>query len=341
MKRESIPVKSPVESPANKGLGEVLEVCRRLTFEPHDIAHQLDAKGNYEVELDREFPLLIKLFNYSSRRHTRGPTRHERLELFTPLDGPARFRMGEQEVHLARGETLVVDNLQLHHVVDFPGFNTRVVVISFLPDFVYNLGSPSFDYTFLLPFYSKVERRHHVMRSRDETSAHAFSAMARLLECYFDPQERNFYQGGCKAFLLTLLFYMARYFHASELLKSQFIRQQERALMLKKLLDHISARYMEKLSVAQAAAMSGMSKTKFMKTFKKVSGTTLVAYLNHSRVTNAARLLKETDLSIAEIAAQVGFSDQSHFDKRFKRSFGISPTQFRSGKVRGDTAPDN
>jgi len=50
-----------------------------------------------------------------------------------PLDGSARFRMGEQEVQLARGEMLVVDNLQPHHVVDFPGFNTRVVVISFLP----------------------------------------------------------------------------------------------------------------------------------------------------------------------------------------------------------------
>jgi len=111
-------------------------------------------------------------------------------------------------------------------------------------------------------------------------------------------------------------------------------------LRLKKLLDHIRAKYMEKLSVAQAAEMSGMSKTKFMKTFKLVSGTTLVAYLNHSRVTTAARLLKETGLSIAEIACQVGFSDQSHFDKRFKRCFGISPTQFRAGKIRGNSVPD-
>jgi hypothetical protein len=45
-----------------------------------------------------------------------------------PLDGPARFRMGQQEVELERGELLVVDNLELHHVVDFPGFDTRVVV---------------------------------------------------------------------------------------------------------------------------------------------------------------------------------------------------------------------
>ena len=105
------------------------------------------------------FPLLIKLFRFTSRRHTRGATWHENLELFLSLDGPARFRMGDQEVELKAGELLVVDDRKLHHVVDFPGFNTRVAVISFLPEFVYTFGSPSHDYSFLLPFYSKVERR--------------------------------------------------------------------------------------------------------------------------------------------------------------------------------------
>src|SRR5262245_38689156 len=104
---------------------ELLATAKRLRFEPHDIAAQLDGRGHYAVALDPEFPLLIKLFHYTSRRHTRGATWHERLELFVPLDGPARFRMGGQDVDLARGDVLVVDNLKLHHVVDFPGFDTR------------------------------------------------------------------------------------------------------------------------------------------------------------------------------------------------------------------------
>jgi two-component system, response regulator YesN len=56
---------------------------------------------------------------------------------------------------------------------------------------------------------------------------------------------------------------------------------------------------------------------------------TFVAYLTHVRVSNAQRLLQETNLSIAEIAAQVGFSDQSYFDRRFKQAFGKSPREFR------------
>ena len=83
--------------------------------------------------------------------------------------------------------------------------------------------------------------------------------------------------------------------------------------------------------MAEAAALVHMSKPRLMKAFKNVAGMTLVTYLNHVRLTNAARCLKETALSIAEIASESGFADQSYFDKQFKRAFGCSPKQYRSG----------
>ena len=316
-----------------KAWQELLSVASRLRFEPHDIAAQLDARGHYAVNLAAEFPFLIKLFHYTSRQHTRGGTWHERLELFLPLDGPVRFRMGDQEVALERGDLLVVDNFKLHHVVDFPGFNTRVIVISFLPEFVYTLGSPSHDYAFLLPFCSKLERRPHVLRSKDAATRPAHVALARLLECYSDGSTRPFYEAGCKAFLLELLYPLAAHFRASEPLKWEFIRQQQRALRFKKLFEHINARPADKLSVNAAARLAGMNAPQFMKTFKQVAGMTLVAYLNHVRLTNATRLLRETNRSIADIADATGYSDQSYFDKRFKRAFGRTPKEFRAGKV--------
>ena len=328
--------KDPASALSHRGKDawtRVLETCQRLRFEPHDIAAQLDARGRYDVQLDEEFPLLIKPFRYTSRRHTRGATWHERLELFLPLDGPARFRMGDQEVELQAGELLVVDNLRLHHVVDFPGFDTRVIVISFLPEFVYSLGSPSHDYAFLLPFYSKVERRPHVVRAGDDAAAEVHGALARLLECYFGGVARPFYQAGSKAFLLRLLYHLAAHFRASEVVKWEFVRQQERSLRLKKLFDHINVRPAEKLPVNTAARLAGMSAPQFMKNFKQVAGMTLVAYLNHVRLANAARLLRETNRSIADIADATGFSDQSYFDKRFKRAFGQTPKEFRAQRA--------
>jgi AraC-like DNA-binding protein len=308
----------------------LLQAADRLRFQPHNIAAQLDARGHYEVQLAGEFPLLIKLFHYTSRHHTRGGTWHERLELFLPLDGSARFRMGAQEVGLQRGDLLVVDNLKLHHVVDFPGFDTRVIVISFQPEFVYSLGSPSCDYLFLLPFYTQLERRPHVLRMGDAAAPPVHAALRALLECYFAGTRRPFNQAGSKVYLLEVLYHLARRFRSSESMKWKFLRQQERSLQLKPVFDHITRHVTERISVAAAARLAGMSAPRFMKTFKQVAGTTLVAYLNHARLAAAARLLRESDRTVAEIANATGFADQSYFDRRFKRAFGTTPKDFRT-----------
>ena len=219
-------------------------------------------------------------------------------------------------------------------MTDFPGFNTRVVVISFLPEFVYSLGSPSHDYAFLLPFYSKTAGRPHVLGPSDAAAGAVYGALRQLLQSYFSPRRHPFYEAGCKAYFLETLFHLARHFESSELLKWKFLRQQQRSLRLKKLFNHISAHFPQKLSVTDAARLTNMSAPNFMKLFKQVAGMTLVAYLHHVRLSNAARLLSNTSLSIAEIAAQVGFADQSYFDRRFKKSFGQSPMAFRSGSLR-------
>lgn len=286
----------------SEGFPRLREVCRRLRFEPHDIARQLDERGRYEVELNREFPFLIKLFHYTSRRHTRGATWHERLELFLPLDGPTRFRMGGQEVELAPGDLLVVDNFKLHHVVDFPGFDTRAIVLSFMPEFVYSLGSPSHDYAFLLPFYSKAENRAQILRRADAAAAPVYRALGELLERFFSPEDRQLRQAGCKAHFLTLLYHLAGHCSTSAVLRWEFVRAQQQALRLKPLFEHISRHFADKLTVPAAAALVHMSQAQLMRTFKKVAGMTLVAYLNHVRLSNATRLLKETAMSIAEVA---------------------------------------
>ena len=72
--------------------------------------------------------------------------------------------------------------------------------------------------------------------------------------------------------------------------------------------------------------------------FKRVAGMTFVAYVTHVRLANAARLLKESTRSVADIASCTGFADQSYFDKRFRRYFGQTPLGYRNEATR---VPDN
>jgi AraC-like DNA-binding protein len=318
-------------NPANALSEESLwKVAAELPFEPHRI--RLDETGRYDEALDREFPFVVRLFHFRHQNYTPGLTWHERLEIFLPLDALTKMRMGKQEVELQPGEILIVDNLRLHMTVDYAGFDSRVIVVSFLPEFVYSLGSPSHDYFFLLPFYFRPTDRPHVVRQNSPTLSQMHCAVAQLLRCYFG---RSFYfEAGCKAHLLQLLFLLAQQFRSADFLRSELMRQQERATRLRPVFEYVSQNFAENLTLKHGAALASISQPQFIKLFKRVAGMTFVSYVTHIRLSHAFRLLKESSLTIAEVAVRVGFSDQSYFDRRFKSAFGQVPSAIRK-QIRG------
>jgi len=305
--------------------GSLWKVAAELSFEPHRIL--LDQTGRYDEALDREFPFVVRLFHFRHQGYTPGLTWHERLEIFLPLDAVTKMRMGEQEVELQLGEILIVDNLRLHMTVDYSGFDSRVIVVSFLPEFVYSLGSPSHDYFFLLPFYFRPTDRPHVVRQNSPMLSQMHEAVAQLLRCYFG--RSVYFQAGCKAHLLQLLYLLAQQFRSADFLRSELMRQQERAARLRPVFEYVSQNFAENLTLKQGAALASISQPQFIKLFKRVAGMTFVSYVTHVRLSHAFRLLKESSLTIADIAIRTGFSDQSYFDRRFKSAFGQVPSAVR------------
>ncbi len=318
-----------MNQPSAKHLTELLELARQLRFETHDIGSQLDPTGRYALPFHREFPLSVRLFHYRAGRFTQGVTWHEQLEVFCPLDGRVDIQMGHQLVRLSPGDLLVMDNLTLHQVLDRPDLNARVVVVSFLPELVYSLGSLSHDFAFLLPFYAQLEDRPHVLRASEPAAQETGRALAALLQEFFLTSIDPYREAACKTRLLDLLLVLLRRFQDSGVLRWEFERRRQLALRFSKLLDHIQRPGADKLPLAEAARMCGMSPAQFTRSFKKVAGMSYVGYVTHVRLSEAARLLRTTDKTIAEIADVTGFADQSHFDRRFKRAFGVTPRHFQ------------
>jgi AraC-like DNA-binding protein len=92
--------------------------------------------------------------------------------------------------------------------------------------------------------------------------------------------------------------------------------------------DHIT----EVPTLGQLAAMAGMSRCHFSRVFHAVVGMPLRVYVTDARLKRASELLA-TDLSLTSIAAECGFYDLPHFDKSFRRRFGMSPRQFRQQRA--------
>ena len=72
----------------------------------------------------------------------------------------------------------------------------------------------------------------------------------------------------------------------------------------------------------------GFSVSRLTRLFKKLYGSSLHAYVIESRLSEAARLIKERNLLICEIAEHAGYAKPSQFSAAFKKHFGILPSDF-------------
>ena len=103
------------------------------------------------------------------------------------------------------------------------------------------------------------------------------------------------------------------------------------ARKLRRAIDAIQGRLAEGISLAEVAEAAGVSPSHFATLFRRSTGFSPHQYLIRCRVDRAKVLLLAGggSLSIAQVAARVGFFDQSHLGRHFKRLVGVSPAEFR------------
>ncbi|MBD2074232.1 helix-turn-helix transcriptional regulator [Phormidium sp. FACHB-592] len=113
---------------------------------------------------------------------------------------------------------------------------------------------------------------------------------------------------------------------------TQTITSENRSLnhiQLQQTIDYIHTYLNRDLSLAELASVINISPTYFASLFKQAMGISPHQYVIQQRVEQAKVMLKRTDLTIADIALQVGFSNQSHLTRHFKRFTGMTPKQIR------------
>jgi AraC-like DNA-binding protein len=305
----------------------MISIPPAVRFEAFLIDHLVDAKGRYGLELNPTFPLSISAFDFPIVEGY-SLNWHERLELFVAIEGEGQFRMGDKLVPFSSGDVLVVENMKLHGLAEFRGPARTAMSISFLPELAYNPGSPICDLTLLIPFYAHPTLPPRKLRSTDSMARYVHSAMSRLFDFYFSGSGIRD-QAGCHVHLLEMLYWLSRSFPIAEIEHEEYLRRQRRKRRLATLFEYIQTHYAEPISVEQSAEMTAMSLSRFMRFFKETAGMTFVSYLTHVRLTAASDLLRNTDMTVGEVATAAGFPDQSYFGRVFRKHFGITPTQFR------------
>jgi AraC family transcriptional regulator len=92
------------------------------------------------------------------------------------------------------------------------------------------------------------------------------------------------------------------------------------------------------LTVQAMAADLGVSPVRLSRAFRRSFGESLGAYQRRVRIGRACERLRAATASLADIAVEAGFTDQSHFTRVFKQLIGVTPAVFRRERVRGPAA---
>jgi AraC-like DNA-binding protein len=100
---------------------------------------------------------------------------------------------------------------------------------------------------------------------------------------------------------------------------------------LNRALQYVSANLNGDLPVDVLAGVAGLSRAHFSRSFANLTGLAPAEYVLQERMKRATKLLTANrQLAVKEIAALVGMPDNNYFSKVFRRTYGVSPTEFRT-----------
>jgi len=251
-----------------------------------------------------------------------GTHRHNTLELGCVLTGAKRYRIGDLELVVRAGEMWCSTMWEPHSwQVLRPG--TTFVSINFSPEFMTEIvGALSWFRVFAVP----ASRRPRIS---DDAQRRVVRAVGTQLY-----EEVTTHSNGWDtrvklglAYLLSLLLRDWESPAYQEQAPPDGVSHLSRVMPA---LSLTAADPGRRVSRQEAAAACSLSPSRFQGLFRQTMGLTFEQFVRESRVTYARHLLLTTQSTVAAIAAQTGFADESHFHRVFASHCGCTPAVYRA-----------
>jgi AraC family transcriptional regulator len=103
--------------------------------------------------------------------------------------------------------------------------------------------------------------------------------------------------------------------------------------------DYIEHNLGEAISLEDLARVAGVSRFHFARQFRAYTGQSPMGYLLRTRVERAKTLLRDSRARVVDISAELGFADQSHFARTFRRLVGMPPSAYARVEGRAAAGP--
>jgi AraC-like DNA-binding protein len=189
-----------------------------------------------------------------------------------------------------------------------------------LPDCLSALGAPHF-----------IARQSNAFYYQSTIDLQSRFAILQIVQCpYHGDARKVFLEAKVLELIAHQLAKMGRIDHGGPgELSSKELDHTRRAYGI--LLDRIE----RPASLQDLSLMVGLNRNKLNQGFKQLYGGTVFKVLRDARLARSLLLLQDTDLSLADIALQVGYSDQANFSNAFRKHFGQTPRTVRRKGLNG------
>ena len=140
-------------------------------------------------------------------------------------------------------------------------------------------------------------------------------------------QNRDNWPCRSRSYIMEILFLLEHVYSENDLSKDKALEQVDDELY--SILLYIINNYDKKITIPCLTKEFNINRTTLSEKFTKVVGESIISYVNKLRINMASIILRDTKIPVAEVMERVGFSDNAHFLRTFKKYMGLSPKEYR------------
>ncbi|QJD87580.1 AraC family transcriptional regulator [Cohnella herbarum] len=245
---------------------------------------------------------------------------HPYYEIYYLLSGSRIYFVKDTTYRIAAGDLVFIDKNEVHKTLQEGEPAHERIVIHIDERFVRDVLKPHDD-LLLSPFRQDSPIVNLLSDNRERLS----QTIGRMLVELRDRPPG--YVISIRQAVTELMLLSSRHVAANRPPEPAYVSPLHRKIS--EVVRYLNANYGEQIRVQQLAERFFISPYYMSRAFKEVTGFTLIDYLNLTRIKEAQRLLRESSLSVTDVAARTGFDNFSHFGKTFKKITRTSARDYR------------
>lgn len=259
--------------------------------------------------------------------------KHEFIEVVFVLQGSAMHTVGDRSYKVTQGDVVLINSLVPHKFEAVSNSENFVTYdLMFTPDFIDSSAINMSEFSSLKKsflFYSLFPEDNNLLPDLHVTG-NSFSVYGEIFTKIYSEYkncEKGFIQ-IIRAYCIELIIKIFRDIEKQGVKTLTAENNVTVDLAVKYINDNCNL----KLSIGDIASKVFLSPEYFRKLFKKVTGKSVISYLQQARLDKACKLLLTTNMPIKDICLETGYTNLQSFYKNFKKEMGTTPQNYRNSK---------